>query len=100
MSHMQKTVKMTLKGNTFRNGQVNRIFMTLKKKLNPGVVLTLFWAIYMYMTFIVKQAYWYILDLRLCAYRTIGVFPQFLLGHQHDNISLSSPINITSNGQF
>ena len=40
-SHMQKTVKMTRKGKISENGQVNRIFMNLKKKLNPVVVLTL-----------------------------------------------------------
>ena len=43
-----------------RNGQVNRIFMNLKKKLNPGVVLTLYFGyIYVY-ELIIKQVYWYI----------------------------------------
>ena len=41
---MQKTVKMTLKGKLSGNGQMNRIFMKLKKKLNPGDVLTLSWG--------------------------------------------------------
>ena len=39
---MQKTVKMTERKKLSRNGQVNRIFMNLKKKLNPGVVLNLY----------------------------------------------------------
>ena len=42
MQKIQKSVEMTLKGKTFKkNGHVNRIFMNLKKKLNPGV-LTLY----------------------------------------------------------
>ena len=57
---MQKTVKMTLKGKLSGNGQRNRIFMKLKKKLNPGDVLTLSWALYIYMTYIFKQVDWYI----------------------------------------
>ena len=40
---MQKTVEMTLKGKTSRNGQVDRIFMNLKKQLTPGGILTLSW---------------------------------------------------------
>ena len=43
-SHMQKTVKMTGREKLSGNGQVNRTFMNLKKKLNPGVVLTLSWG--------------------------------------------------------
>ena len=57
---MQKTVKMTLKGKLSGNGQMNRIFMKLKKKLNPGDVLTLSWALYIYMTFVFEQVFWYI----------------------------------------
>ena len=41
---MQKTVKMTGREKLSGNGQVNRTFMNLKKKLNPGVVLTLSWG--------------------------------------------------------
>ena len=42
---MQKTLKMTLKGKKVSgNWQLNRIFMNLKKKLNPGVVLILSWG--------------------------------------------------------
>ena len=53
---MQKTVKMTLIGKRSRaTGQVDRIFMNLKKKLTPGVILTLLLGyIHVYMAFIVK----------------------------------------------
>ena len=38
---MQKAVKLSLKGKSSGNGQMDRIFMILKKKLTPGVILTL-----------------------------------------------------------
>ena len=41
---MQKTFKITLKGKTEGNGQMDRICMNLKKKLTPGVILTLSWG--------------------------------------------------------
>ena len=43
---MQKAVKMSLKGKTSGNGQMDRIFMILKNKMTPGVILTL--PIYIY----------------------------------------------------
>ena len=43
---------------------MDRLFVNLKKKLTPGVILTLssglYIYIYMYMTIIVKQVCWYI----------------------------------------
>ena len=41
---MQKNVKKTLKEKLSGNGQVDRIFMNLKKKLTKGVVLNLSWG--------------------------------------------------------
>ena len=53
---MQKTVKMTLKGKLSGNGQMNRIFMKLKQKLNPGDVLTLSWGfIHLYSNWYISQ---------------------------------------------
>ena len=40
---MQKTVKMPCKGKASGNGQMDRIFMLLTKKLTPGVILVLPW---------------------------------------------------------
>ena len=59
------------------------------KKLNPGVVLTLSGAIYMYMSFIVKQVYWYISQVSV--YRTIGPLVLFLLQNINCVYSLESP---------
>ena len=62
---MQKTVKMTLKGKLSENGQMNRIFMKLKRKLNPGDVLTLSWGfIHLYDLYIQTSLLVYISDLR------------------------------------
>ena len=44
MSHMQKTVKMTLKVKLPGNEHMDRIFIILKKKLTPGGILTLSWS--------------------------------------------------------
>ena len=40
---MQNGVKMSLKGKTSGNGQMDILHMILKKKLTPGVSLTLPW---------------------------------------------------------
>ena len=60
MSHMQKTVKLTLKGKTFRKWASGQIIYEFEKEINPSgysdPVLGLY--IYMFMTFVVKQAYW------------------------------------------
>ena len=62
---MQKTVKMTLKGKKSGNGQMNRIFMKLKKKLNPLDALTLSWGyIHLYDLYIQTSLLVYISDLR------------------------------------
>ena len=62
---MQKTIKMTQKGKLSGNGQVNRIFMNYKKKLNPGVVLTLSWGyIHVYDLYSQISLLVYISDLR------------------------------------
>ena len=58
MSHMQKTVKMTRKGKTFRKWASEQNIYEFEKEIKPrgcsDPVLGL------YMTFIVKQVYWYI----------------------------------------
>ena len=51
---MQKAVKMSLKGKTSGNGQIDRIFMILKKKLTwggggGGGMLTLPWSYYIHL---------------------------------------------------
>ena len=65
---MQKTVKMTLKGKTFRtwaSGQNINVFMNLNKKLTPGVILTLFWGyIHVYDLYSQTSLLVYISDLR------------------------------------
>ena len=70
---MQKAVKMSLKGKTLGNGQImDRIFMILKNKMTPGVILTLPIYIYiLYMNIIVKQIYWYLRS-PVSVYRTTG----------------------------
>ena len=72
---MQKTVKLTLKGKSPGIGQEDRIFMNLKKKKN--LILGCIWpcpgAIFMYMTFIVKQVYWLYLRYQVSVNRTIGL---------------------------
>ena len=62
---MQKTVKLTLKGKLSANGQVDRIFMNLNKKLTPRVILTLSWGyIHVYDLNRQTRLLAYILDLR------------------------------------
>ena len=71
---MQKTIKMTQKGKLSGNGQVNRIFMNYKKKLNPGVVLTLSWG-YIHVYDLYSQIN---LGSQVSVYRTIGPLVYFL----------------------
>ena len=59
---MQKTIKLTLKGKTFRKWASGQSIYEFEKKITQGIILTLSWGIimymyiYMYMTFEVKQA--------------------------------------------
>ena len=55
---MQKAVK--TKGKTSGNGRNDTIFMILKTKLDQGLFCSCPGAIYLKMTIIVKQSYWYI----------------------------------------
>ena len=69
---MQKTVKMTLKGKTFRKWLNEQNIYEVEKEIKPRGFLTL----YIYMTFIFKQVYLYkkciYLRSQVSVYRTIG----------------------------
>ena len=54
---MQKTLKMTLKGKTFKKWASEQNLYEFEKVIKPRGCIR---DIYMYMTFIVKQVYWYI----------------------------------------
>ena len=49
-----------MNGKPSGNGQMDRTFMNLKNKSTPEGILPCPGAIYMYVTSIVKQIYWYI----------------------------------------
>ena len=58
---MQKTVKMALKGKTSRKLACGQNIYEFEKEIDPrGYSDRVLGAIYMYMTFIVEQVYWYI----------------------------------------
>ena len=57
---MQKALKMSLKGKSSGNGRNDTIFMILKTTLDQGVFCSCPGTIYLKMTIIVKQSYWYI----------------------------------------
>ena len=68
-SYMQKTVILTLKGKTFKKWASEQIIHEFEKEIKPrGCSDPL---LYMYMTFIVKQVYWYLRS-QVSVYRTIG----------------------------
>ena len=57
---MQKTVKMSLKGKTFRKLASGQNNYELEKEINPRGYSNPVLGLYMFMTFIVKQVYRYI----------------------------------------
>ena len=62
---MWKAVKMSMMGKNSRNGQMDRIFMILKKNLTAGVILILPWGyIHVYEHYSQTNLLVYILDLR------------------------------------